>query len=1120
MQPIAEPRETLFVQQKQLISGNRRVQMFPRGEGMLPLPKGMASIRVKNGDKFHFNPKKIKVSEIVAASRAGRENELLDLGPLTKNEAMQRAAKGERPLAVVERTPAGIEARAAAGTDRTASAQLTAMQRTKSRENRVGIEPAEHTIAQRLHRADGGAVHFAGGGSAPSGGWAEPDDPDDWTLPDAPPFDPSQPFEVLTDDPRSSLRSVLHQVPTGFNEALASGAGAPVDAATWGLNKIPGVDIKKPFMGSDFIKQNVLGAVGINPDDRPARTPGERIARGAGEASAFMIAPEAIVGALRNAGALTPRVLEALQSVFGSARTAPSVLANAGIGAVAGGAGTSAAEMAPDEYKSIAAMGGNLAGGALGVGAVAAGRGAGTLMRGTREYLAPITEAGQQRTAARTIADQATSPRATLDTLEHTPRDLVPGSEPTTFQATGDMGLGALEREVATHNPAEFMQRRGEQNAARTVAMQNLQPSGSPSDVANVVRQQLRDIDGLTDQALAGVTTEAQARAAALGGHGSPEEYGASIRSALADARAAAKGRERGLWQAVDPDGTLALPASSIRTAAEQIEAGLTHSARPMTGEERAIFDTVSRYDHIMPFADVTDARSRISTAMREELRSAGETPTYARLARLRGAVEGAIANAVEHRTAQEAQAVARGDLASEQTIAALLRRQVDDWRATIPSFGGAEGQGRGRSSNAPRDSRLQGIELKANFDEAARDRLNAATTATRERKQTFDAGPIGGVLRSAGMQGQYRTLDAAVPEAIFRRGPAGHQTVESFRRAVGDDAAMSVLADHAAASLRRVAMKPDGTLDPNRLAMWRRNHSEALRAFPELDSRFSEAAGSSRAIEDIAAVRRDALDHYQQGAIGQILKANSAEDVTRVVGDIFGQKNSGLAMRQLVGETRRNPAAHEGLRKAVVDHITDRFISNTEAATTGQGLIRSDAFQKFVRENGPALKQVFSEQGVNFLRVVAADLHRANRSIAAVKLPGGSNTAQDQAAQQVSLLRQFLHHAIGAAAGAGAGAASPIPFGSLAGAIGGAAVSAMRQAGMKKVDDLVKAAMLDPGLAKTLLMRAPIKPDRGSALTLGHYLRRTATQSLFSTPLPVREDDGWAAFPTASARR
>ena len=928
--------------------------------------------------------------------------------------------------------------------------------------------------------------------------------------------------------PSSSLHSVALQLPTGFNETLANGAGAPVDAMTWALNHIPGVKIKDPVMGSDFIKRG-MGLIGANPDNAPANTAAERIARGTGSGIAAMVAPEAAVGAAGELGALAPGAVKGLKTVFGSSETLPAALGNAAVGATAGASGTAASEAAPEPYKPLAEMGGNLVGGGLGVAGVGAARGARWLGNAAKDYFAPLTEAGQEQTAGKKLADSATSPAALRDALDNPPPEMVPGSKPTTFQQTGDMGLGSLEREVATQNPADFMQRRAEQNSARIGSMESL-ATGSPADVSNTLRAHLRDIDDVTGQSVERAQADAQRQFEGVGGQRPPEEYGATMRDALASARQDAKSQERALWKAVDPENTLALPATPLKEAASGIDKAVTGSAKPIDGEERAILDTIGQYRSVMPFNEITDLRSRVSTAMREELRNSGETPVYGRLARLRGAIENTIANAVEYRAAQDAHAVARGEISPEQTLEARYQKVADEWfrqRAGQSIGASAANAGAGGSAPISRAFRGQGqggsgfrgpeggqelsgdVPLTPNFDQAARERLNTATAATRDRKQTFDAGPVGAALRSAGMQGQYRSMDSAVPAQIFRRGPSGFQSVEAYRKASGDPRAMGVLGDYAAASLRQAALKPDGTLDPVRFSAWRKAHADALRAIPELAGRFEDAATASRAVEDVAAVRRDALDHYQRGVFGQLIDAHGPDDVTRVIGGLFGQKDSAKAVRALVTETRNDPAAREGLRKAVADHIMKKFISNTEAGTTEQGLVKSDQFQTFVKNNGPALRQIFDENEVKSLRAIAGDLQRANRSITAVKLPGGSNTAQDTAARQLSLLSKLVHHgrdavagaALGLGTGVGTGAAfgfgSAGPIGALIGTLGGATVAAMRDAGMKHVDDLIRDAMLNPELARRLLMKH-VPGSKAQEVSLTNYLRRNATAALF----------------------
>jgi hypothetical protein len=205
-----------------------------------------------------------------------------------------------------------------------------------------------------------------------------------------------------------------------------------------------------------------------------------------------MVAPEAAVGAAGELGALAPAAVKSLKGIFGSSETLPAALGNAGVGAVSGAGGSTASELAPEPYKPLAKMGGNLVGGGLGVAGVQAARGARWLGNAARDYFAPLTEAGQEQVAAKKLANSASSPAALRDTLDKLPPEKVPGSQPTTFQQSGDMGLGSLEREVASQNPAEFMQRRAEQNSARVGSLESLAPVGSPADVTNSAADHLR----------------------------------------------------------------------------------------------------------------------------------------------------------------------------------------------------------------------------------------------------------------------------------------------------------------------------------------------------------------------------------------------------------------------------------------------------------------------------------------------------------------------------------------------------------------------------------------------------------------------------------------------------
>jgi N12 class adenine-specific DNA methylase len=145
-QNVPESRATLKAQQNQLVAGERSAQMFPKGTREMPLPPGMERVETGRGI-FHFDPKKLTSAKITEASAAGRENELLGLGSFTKADIAARA--GERSVTIVERTPDGVEVRAAVGSESTADQQLAEMEKGKSPGNMVSFETTEQTLEAR-----------------------------------------------------------------------------------------------------------------------------------------------------------------------------------------------------------------------------------------------------------------------------------------------------------------------------------------------------------------------------------------------------------------------------------------------------------------------------------------------------------------------------------------------------------------------------------------------------------------------------------------------------------------------------------------------------------------------------------------------------------------------------------------------------------------------------------------------------------------------------------------------------------------------------------------------------------------------------------------------------------
>lgn len=860
-------------------------------------------------------------------------------------------------------------------------------------------------------------------------------------------------------------------------------------------------------------------------------------------------------------------------------------VANAVIGGVGGGVGRTAAEAVPDKYKPYAELVGNILGGGAAGLAESAARSTPAIASRISQ---PFTKQGQETLAGRYLLSRASNPETLEQSLTASAWPKVDGSNPTTFQLSGDMGLGSLEREVATKNPAEFMARRAEQNAARLDAMTGVQETGSPQAVSAAVNRQLADVDAMTQRGIDAAMKDAQGKAAVagsaleraentaqgrstaalrnaqesaqgLGGREAQDVYGNRLRSALIEAEETARSNERRLWSAVDPNNDLTMNMAPIKRAYQDIYGNLSQAAdATLKPIEQTVKNVISQYKPVEQFRELTDLRSLVSSAMREEMVQNGRTPAYARLARLRGNIEGSINGAIEDRVAADAANVAAGRLAPEDSVAALIQKQVADWRAqrgeSLASGVGEVGSARTPTvSPAPRAEGAVGEQfadvagnpsLQANFDQAAAERLRQATTATRERAQTFGAQPLKGVLQREGQSGPFRMREAAVPSKIFHPGDTGFEDVQTFRRAVGDDRALPVLRDYAASSLRESALTPEGVIDPARFERWRTQHAETLRAFPNLEQRFATAADATKALNTATAsndiirkvsdefrrsvltkdgivdsnkfdawrrknssvlrdfpdfdkqfssaakaseaignytdLRRSALKEAQEGALGRFIGVTDPQDAVRAVGSILGGKNSVAEMRRLVGQTKSDPAAQEGLRKAVIDHMTGKLLSNAEAATSGKPLIKADQFQNFVKNNSGALELVFTPQEMQTFRAIAADLQRANRSITAVKLPGQSNTAQDLAAASSGQSRLATMLLDAAKSGAGF-VGNLVPGSGMISAAGSHVANAVRTAGFSNVEGLVKQAMLDPEFARLLLTKVPATPTLAS---------------------------------------
>lgn len=279
-------------------------------------------------------------------------------------------------------------------------------------------------------------------------------------------------------------------------------------------------------------------------------------------------------------------------------------------------------------------------------------------------------------------------------------------------------------------------------------------------------------------------------------------------------------------------------------------------------------------------------------------------------------------------------------------------------------------------------------------------------------------------------------------------------------------------------------------------MTAWRESHTDALRAFPELDAKFKDAAQFSETLVEVAAARRAALDDAQVGTLGRLVGVEDPAEVVQAIGSIFGRQDAPAQMTRLRQTIGGNEAAKNGLRKAVLDVAVKRLIATTQAAPRGTGQLPGDTFQAFAKQNGATLKAAgFTDGEINLMGAIADDLQQANRSLSTIKAPWQFNLTRDIA--NCDLPTSMLK--IAATALAGGGAAGIYAGGAAGATAAGIAtlLAVIRENGIRTIDDLVTEALLDPAKARMLLTRLKPVQVKSAAEQLNQRFRRGVLASM-----------------------
>lgn len=567
-----------------------------------------------------------------------------------------------------------------------------------------------------------------------------------------PPFDPSKPFEPAHQGPLSNApddgwaTGFAKGVPTAVIKGLSHYPGQVADTGNFadyllarGHSAITGKPVEDVLAGyaaqrKAHAEGSTLGRVaeGIDPSQvlPTSETVAKPVLDKTGEyvptsepGKMGMAGVEMATAMLGPGGGALARGVAAGKAITSSIKMAPAAFA-------AGAVGQGVTDMTGDPLIGMAA----------GMVAPAAG---GAAASAARQKIAPVVRpfvedvpgfrgryAGEREQMVREkLQDSAQDPAAFEHSLFPGPRkpgsdEIIPGSQPTLGQHTGDMGILEAERKAATSDNPDFLNRAAEQNSARRAALEKTAPDADVMRPSKFFQDQLETIERGANDAVGRIEAGAQHLAGKLGPGETPEAIGSAIRTPIKSVYDQARKARNALYAAVDPDGKVTVVATPLRDRGQELIKGMDPYDTPLSSEESRIFGRIKSLPDVVSFKSLNALDKDIYAVMSAERRSAGETPTWGRLSQLKKGVMSAINDAVENQHAYEQAAVKSGKLKPSDTIEARLEQVHGEYhgqlgrpagRAEAVAEGdtgssspglldvrGAEGAGAGRSGNAP----------------------------------------------------------------------------------------------------------------------------------------------------------------------------------------------------------------------------------------------------------------------------------------------------------------------------------------------------------------------------------------------------------------------------------
>lgn len=824
----------------------------------------------------------------------------------------------------------------------------------------------------------------------------------------------------------------------GFNEVAANTLGAPVDAAAWITNKVargaqmltgePRHDIVTDPVGGSGTFKKAMGLVGANPDDvaLPTTTTG-KVLRAAGEGVGGMVIPGMGAEALL---AKTGSEVASFGNMLTNIIKGGGVASNTAVGAGSGAAGALVDEYVPEDtsvlgvpVKPLIKMGAEVGGGgtaALAENAVRSGAGL------ARKTVDPLFRSAEENAARNVLKEVPLEKQGEFRTELANVDASAPGNL-TLFQATGNIApkLGELERSAITKNPATAMEVRQGQNDAWLTQLTEMF-NQDPRKALDFTRAGIKQVEDEHAAMVATARKEAESRAGQTGGSmfDDRSDYGKALQDRLDDLNAQKKAVENKLWDDFRTvAGNKPLPFEEAKPRIKAIAEDRGQFDAPIEGKEARIFDSIQNGGDFATFKDLTKLQGRLKEIIRDPQES-GET---------------------RYRMREVLKVI-------DDTMDQAVDRVVIDGK---------------RPLTEAMDSALTPDDVAA---------YGLARAATRERKETFGEGAVGKVLETGNRQGTFGTTESNVVGTLLTR----PESIRDFIKAAGGDkTALDIAQDALAFDMRRKATV-DGVISPEKLQTWVQNNTEAMKQFPELQAKFSNARTASETLDAAIAKQTEVMHSDQMKAAQRFI---GDRDPHATLSEMMQRPDE---LRTLVDQIKQDPEAYAGLKRLAVELLLRRgkviaeegaLEGAKEAGTSGKPQLALNAMQTFWYNNRRGFGQILDKSEMENIGSVMGQIQKAARTEGGVRIPGQSNSAQDLWSMTKDAIKSGWQKA-GTAVGMTSGVASMDPYIGAPTVAAGIALDAWRTAYRGRMDAALTDIMLDSRRAQIAIPKLIAKVE------------------------------------------